>query len=302
MKKINLLLSHKNHNSFNNYWIINVLHEYFNIVFIEDAPDIAVSDTVVICSAGSADWVDPLNCQGYKIIVEHLWNSGPVDILTGSMLLTNRNWFWYSESLYYLSVGYDKYIPDKKYRKLALMPLWHSRPHKDMLYKKLTDMLDYLIYSYVEKGIDLPNDQVTSQTRFNHFNPGWYDDTYFSIVAETRIDSEYFFISEKTFKPLAFYHPFVILGPQGILHYLRSIGFETYENVFDESYDNESDLESRLKKIVETIKNYKQLPYDNIVQGKIKHNHDLFFNVDIVNERFRSEIIHPIFEYFETKQ
>ncbi len=257
MKKINLLLSHKNWNSFNNYWIVNTLEKYFNIIFVEENPTFSKSDTIVVFGAGGSDWIKPFQEQNYKIITEQLWNSGPVEVFPGSMLLTNKNWFWYSESLYYRAVGHDQYIPDKKYRKLALMPLWNSRLHKDMLYEQLVDMLDYLLYSYVEKGIDLPNDNVYSSSRFNYFNPSWYDDTAFSIVAETRVDSEYFFISEKTFKPIAFYHPFVILGPLGILKYLRSIGFETYENLFDESYDDESDLVLRVKKIVANVKNYK---------------------------------------------
>lgn len=302
MKKINLLLSHKNWNSFNNYWIVNILEKYFNIIFVEENPTFSKSDTVVVFGAGGSDWIKPFQEQNYKIITEQLWNSGPVEVFPGSMLLTNKNWFWYSESLYYRSVGHDQYIPDKKYRKLALMPLWNSRLHKDMLYEQLADMLDCLLYSYVEKGIDLPNDNVYSSSRFNYFNPSWYDDTAFSIVAETRVDSEYFFISEKTFKPIAFYHPFVILGPLGILKYLRSIGFETYENLFDESYDDEPDLVLRVKKIVANVKNYKQLPYNKVVLDKLQHNHNLFFNADKVNNLLVSEVIIPINEFFETKQ
>jgi hypothetical protein len=302
MEKINLLLSKENHCSFNNYWIVNFLRNYFNIVYLEDNVHINKSNTVVVSGAGSDNWVKSLEEQGYKIVVEHLWNSGPTEIASGSMILTNPNWFWYSESLYYQSKGYDRYIPNRKYRKLAFMPLWHSKLHKDMLFDQLTDMLDFLIYSYVERGINLPNDDIDSSLRYNFFNPSWYEDTSFSIVAETRVDSEYFFVSEKTFKPIAFYHPFIILGPPKILEFLRNNGFETFENIFDESYDTEFNLKSRVAKIVANIVNFKEVPYDSITQDKIKHNHDLFFNSVLVNERFTKEIIQPILEYFETKQ
>jgi hypothetical protein len=302
MEKINLLLSHNNRNSFNNYWIVNILHNFFKVIFIEDDPTYDKSNTVVIYGANGPDWVRPFQDQNYKIITEHLWNSGPANSLNNSMLLTNKNWFWYSESLYYTSIGQQKYIPNKTYKKLALMPLWNYRPYRDQLVKSLADLLDHLVYSYVDKGIVLPDDEVFSSSRYNHFNPSWYNDTYFSIVAETRVDTEYFFISEKTYKPLAFYHPFVILGQSGILQHLHDNGFETYENLFDETYDVSLDFNVRFEKVISNIKNYNNIPYDKITLDKLQHNHDLFFNRDIIIDRLTKEVINPIFEYFETKQ
>ena len=302
MEKINLLLSHNNRNSFNNYWIVNILHDFFKVIFIEDNPTYDKSNTVVMYEANKSDWIRPFQDQNYKIITEHLWNSGPANSLNNSMLLTNKNWFWYSESLYYTSIGQQKYIPNKTYKKLALMPLWNYRLYRDQLVNSLADLLDQLVYSYVDKGIYLPDDEVFSSSRYNHFNPSWYNDTYFSIVAETRVDTEYFFISEKTYKPLAFYHPFVILGQSGILQHLHDNGFETYENLFDETYDISLDFDVRFEKVISSIRNYNHTPYDQITLDKLQHNHDLFFNRDIIIDRLTREIINPIFEYFETRQ
>jgi hypothetical protein len=302
MEKINLLLSHNNHNSFNNYWIINILHDFFRVIFIEENPAFDRLNTVVMYGANGTDWVKTFQDQNYKIIIENLWNSGPANSLNNSMLLTNKNWFWYSESLYYMSIGQEKFIPNKTYKKLALMPMWNYKPHRDQLVNSLADLLDNLVYSYVDKGIYLPDDEIFSSSRYNHFNPNWYNDTYFSIVAETRVDTEYFFISEKTYKPLAFYHPFVILGQSGTLQHLHNNGFETYENLFDETYDVSLDFNVRFDKVISNIKNYNSIPYDKITLDKLQHNHDLFFNRDIVMDRLTKEVINPIFEYFETKQ
>lgn len=302
MKKINLLLSHKNRNCFNNYWIVNILHNFFNVIFVEDNPVINQSDTVVMFGANEFDWIVPFQDQNYKIITEHLWNSGLVTPPNNSMLLTNKNWFWYSESLYYSSVGHDKYIPNKTYNKLGLLPLWNYKPCRDQLVNSLTDLLDSLIYSYVDKGIFLPDDDTFSSSRYNHFNPKWYNDTYFSIVAETRIDLDYFFVSEKTYKPIAFYHPFVILGQAGILQFLKNNGFETYENLFDESYDSDSDFNLRFSKVINNIRNYKSIPYDTLTLSKLQHNHDLFFNRELVIQKINNEIIEPIFNFFESKR
>ena len=304
MKKINLLLSHENWNSFNNYWIVNILKNYFNIIFIEDDPVFDKADTVIIFGAGGSDWVNKFQDQDYKIVTEQLWNSGTLMPLDNSMFLTNTNWFWYSESLFYMSKGHEQYIPNKTYKKLALMPMWAKKFHRDLLFDRLTKLKweDSLIYSYVDKGIFLPDDDLISQTRYNHFNPSWYNDTYFSIVAETTIDLEYLFISEKTYKPIAFYHPFILVAQPKILQHLRNNGFETYENLFDESYDLDLDFNVRFEKIISNVEKYNKIPYDKLTQDKLQHNHDLFFNKDIILERLTKEVINPILEYFETKQ
>jgi hypothetical protein len=44
-------------------------------------------------------------------------------------------------------------------------------------------------------------------------------------------------ITEKTFKAIALEMPFVLIAPAGSLAYLREYGFQTFDSVFDESYD-----------------------------------------------------------------
>ena len=206
------------------------------------------------------------------------------------------------QSLYYISQTHNQYVPNKKYTKLALMPMWAQKQHRDIMFNTLTNLLPKMHYSYVDKGFQLPHDDISNPNRYNYFLPGWYDDTYFSIVCETRIDLEYFFISEKTFKPIAFYHPYIILGQAGILAHLKTLGFETFDNLFDESYDQELDFDSRLLKVVSSIRNYTPQPYDSITEDKLKHNHELFFNQAVIRQRLIDEIINPIMDYFETKQ
>jgi hypothetical protein len=51
--------------------------------------------------------------------------------------------------------------------------------------------------------------------------------------------------------------PFVIVGTQGSLKYLRSYGFKTFGDLWDESYDDEPDDSKRIEKIaqyVETVR------------------------------------------------
>ena len=73
-------------------------------------------------------------------------------------------------------------------------------------------------------------------------------------------------------------------------------------NLFNESYDDAVDVEKRLEIILDNFKNYKKIPYDPITLEKLSHNHNHFFNVDLIKQRVLDEIVYPILEWVETKQ
>ena len=98
------------------------------------------------------------------------------------------------------------------------------------------------------------NDDIHSVWGFGYENASDYQNTYFSIVSETLFYEFATYISEKTFKPFAHCHPFVMVSKQGTLKYLKEIGFKTFGDFWDESYDDEEDNEIRMKKIAKLVK------------------------------------------------
>jgi hypothetical protein len=64
-----------------------------------------------------------------------------------------------------------------------------------------------------------------------------YNQTAYSIVAETGADNSYSFFTEKTAKCFLARRMFVMFSGFGFLQNLRKIGFRTFDNVIDESYD-----------------------------------------------------------------
>ncbi len=113
-----------------------------------------------------------------------------------------------------------------------------------------------------------------------------YKETFFSLVSETLFgeDKDQLFITEKTFKPIAYRHPFMIVGSMGTLRHLRYLGYETFPEMFDESYDQEYDPKKRFSIILRNLENWYQLTRDekiqkyNSVREKLKHNFELFKN------------------------
>jgi hypothetical protein len=296
MSKITLITHRTDFTSIKSTYLQPIFFEYFNIVEFDPTGTYDKNSIIVTNCLNKNNWYKDLN---YKIIIDNLWEDRlPVNF--NAHVWINKNWFWYNEALWYISLGYNNYTPLKTHNKLALMPMRLRRPHRDQLFNAMTPYLDQLIYSYNDRGIFLPDDadeQSPSWQRF--FNRQWYDDTYFSIVAETTVSTPELFITEKTFKPIAYQHPFLILGQPKVLDYLRSQGFETYNNIFDESYDDEYDLDKRLEKIINNIKGFNQIPYDAITLEKLIHNQNLFFNKELIVERIRKEIIEPTLEYAE---
>lgn len=72
--------------------------------------------------------------------------------------------------------------------------------------------------------------------------------SYLSIVTETEVsDGSIERFTEKTFKPIAGGHPFIVVGNPRTLRALRDLGFQTFGEAIDESYDEIDDPIERLK-------------------------------------------------------
>jgi hypothetical protein len=82
-----------------------------------------------------------------------------------------------------------------------------------------------------------------------------YLDSYFSIVTETLFYRPGNYISEKTWKPIAHLHPFIIVGRPHTLKFLKSLGFKTFSEFWDESYDDETLNSVRMEKVYQIISN-----------------------------------------------
>jgi hypothetical protein len=297
MSKVTLIINDSDFTVLHSSYLESLFNEYFNVVRFDPNSKYDKNCIIVTGCLNNNKWYKHLD---NKVIVDNLWEELIPNNIPSAHIWTNKNWFWYNESLWYTELGYNSYIPTKTYNKLALMPMNMQHIHRDMLYDTIKPYLNQFIYSYVSRGIVLPGTDFNSATWQRFFNKQWYDDTYFSLVAETSALESGLFITEKTFKPMAYYHPFMILGQMNVLSYLRSQGFKTYDNLFDESYDSEPNIVNRIAKIVDNVKNFNQIEYDNITKSKLIHNHNLFFNKELIIERIRKEIIQPTLEYAET--
>lgn len=312
MSKIKIV--YENLRSINSDWVKPMLDNHFD--FAPYSSNDSYDKKSTIFYFNSADpkqtFLQFLN-EGYVVICDNLWET--IDFETVDNTLSNNanflklhnvNWFWYNESLWYKHLGYDQYRPRRTYRYTALMPMNIKKKHRDYLQKTLADYLDDFVWSYASCGVVLPgaNDPNCDRNAQRAFVAKWYDDTCFSIVAETTVTAtkdQPVFITEKTFKPIAFEQPFMVCGTVGTLAYLKTQGFETFDNVFDESYDSVASWLQRAKVIKYNVANYKKQEHSQLTLDKIRHNRELFFDSALIKKRIFNEIVNPIFHCLESQ-
>jgi len=138
-----------------------------------------------------------------------------------------------------------------------------------------TDQIDGTPYPHNIKHKLIKDSQTVS---IGQVQLDFYQHAALDIVTETVFDYPYPFISEKTFRPIACKRMFIIVGPCGVLEILRTRGFQTFNDFFDESYDMICDPEKRFLAVMSTIREVCSRPlselkdYINQNQLKIEHN------------------------------
>jgi len=104
------------------------------------------------------------------------------------------------------------------------------------------------------------------------------------IVLETLFDDTRWHLTEKILRPIACGQPFILVSTPGSLKYLQSYGFQTFENIINEGYDNIQDPAQRLVAIVDLMKSIATMPgaQKEIMYKKMQevceHNHKRFFS------------------------
>ena len=190
--------------------------------------------------------------------------------------ITTLHWFSHA---YLCSEFYFKH-----YQKLNMVTNYIKRPirHKWMCVNRLIDgprkyRLDFLncidtskgIYSLLDKDPYTsrslkeiyPNNAVKPNSFDSHENHSAeikvdeltpWNTSFLHIVSET-VWQEKIHFTEKVFKPIVLHQPFVVLQAPGSLAYLRSYGFKTFGDWWDESYDTIEDPDQRMQAIADIV-------------------------------------------------
>jgi len=232
----------------------------------------------------------------------------------GVKIAATPYWYWWLDQQSWEDQNLNTWIPQRNPQQTFFMQIGLQRPDREVFYNELSQqkLLENCLHSYRQRGIFLPNDvdSDTFQGSWQRFvNHDWYQQTWFSLTVETYINDaenkqlsltidDNLFFSEKTYKAIACQHPFVLMSTYHSLSYLRSQGFETFPELFDENYDNEPVFDNRIIKICNTIKDFQSNDFYNpIVQEKIRYNHARFFNKSLTHRFFQETVVYPVLDF-----
>lgn len=122
-------------------------------------------------------------------------------------------------------------------------------------------------------------DDLTKIAGYGFEDKELYLNSYLSIVTESIFfqtkygtDLKEFasgYLSEKIWKPIGHFQPFILLAPAKSLEYIKSLGFKTFSPFIDESYDDELIDSIRLEKVIHEVAKF---------HHKTKEQKDKFLN------------------------
>jgi len=203
--------------------------------------------------------------------------------------------FWFHEFIKTNSTKVN--LPKKNKTHKFLMLINKQKETRALFIKMLGERLNESLYSLVFENKFLPNDSLDQR----YYNPNWYDSTYFSLVVEThQATTTDIFLTEKTFKPIMYGHPFLLFAQPKSLDLLKRNGFKTYSNLFNENYDNIYNLTDRIEALLANIDNFSIKNWE-ISQSITQDNLDIFYNRDVVTSRLNKELIDPIINFVNEK-
>jgi len=208
----------------------------------------------------------------YIIFCNGWWDNTKIS-LPYSYTLIHHFFYLFEMADTYLSPNRFCFYLNKEYKFEDNKPLEFicltgtKRPERNVLIDTLTKSIDYDNYILRYNGQDLGQaclSDILSQNsgQFNSYLPlveKYYHDVSQSlpidvynmarfglIIESDLIQQNQFFLTEKTIKSIITGLPFVIAGTPYFLKHLRELGFVTYNSLWDESYDDVEDFETRM--------------------------------------------------------
>ena len=210
--------------------------------------------------------------EEHKIPIENVYYTDANYELDNSKLKIKSFSHNYTANCFYIDTGEvgsniehfklsENQIEKKKKSNLIKKYICYNRlqkSHREQVVNWIREN-DYLEDGYVSYPPDLTLD-------YTDFNDNWayhkictdhYDTSFFSIVNESQYGTySHCYLTEKTWKAIFNFHPVIIVGAKHSLKYLKERGFDTFGDIFDESYDEIEDGNERLDRILNTVGNF----------------------------------------------
>tara|TARA_Y100000114_G_scaffold23785_1_gene19496 strand:- start:248 stop:1408 length:1161 start_codon:yes stop_codon:yes gene_type:complete len=145
------------------------------------------------------------------------------------------------------------------------------------------DFKSFVKYGFLRQTLDNPFDKSIATHSYD-LHKLYSSKSCFEIVAETCVSHNKMCVTEKTFKPILSKSVFLLMGNPYSLNLLKSLGFQTFSDIIDESYDNEEIFYKRFLMIFDEIKKLCSLDVTTlhkkleVMNDIVEHNYNHFLS------------------------
>lgn len=262
------------------------------------------------------NWLNAGMLRDWSILIHSEKNSKDVDqfsrerflpVYYWSHAIIARDWYRFAE--------YDVRLKQRQIKKTFLVYCRDWTPNREYRLKFLELLVSSKVFEDCLVSTQHTNNQGVHITQYqpqdsrfivnaqnllripdNHSLPSASADydvddlnsTAVSVVLETVADGSKIHLTEKILRPIACEHAFLLVAGPGALEYLRSYGFQTFGDFWDESYDQETDIVKRLEMVIKTMQQIQSLSATDWIKVNeiIEYNKHHFFS-----ERFIKQVI-----------
>ena len=156
---------------------------------------------------------------------------------------------------------------------------------------------NFKYFSFIEKGtkildkrspISLPSETDKTVECGSSLDPPFREISrcFCWVVTESTFYRPFSSLSEKTADAIFFRRPLILVSTPGSLGYLKKLGFRTFDQWWDESYDQEQDHEKRMLKIFQVIDYIDSFDIQQLkemyleMHDVLEHNRNLVLSLD----------------------
>ena len=114
-----------------------------------------------------------------------------------------------------------------------------------------------------------------------------YNQSAYSIIAETNFENHYTFFTEKTVKPILGRRLFIAFAGKNYLQNLRRLGFKTFDGIIDESYDRVDNNIQRWDLACQQMQYLFDTPQEIIldkIEHIVEHNYQVMMTTNWFND------------------